>query len=270
MSWDILYSWPPWAVGAVLVAVFVGAAELGFIGHRSFGRGGAKSETNDEGQVLSTALLLLALLLGFTFSMALGRYDERRAQVVQEADDIGTAWLRAGLLHSDAGLALQLRLTAYAKTRIGHADETTDAADYAAAKMRGGTLRHEIWDLTAAATAPIATTAQAVALVSAVNAVLDTATVRETAIETRVPEFVLDLLIAYAAVSAFLFGYVMGAYGVHHRVASTLLFALLAMTIMLIIDLDRPQSGGIRVSQQPIIDLVADLAVAPAPGPPPR
>ena len=127
-------------------------------------------------------------------------------------------------------------------------------------RTRGAALRHEIWDLTAAATAPIATTAQAVALVSAVNAVLDTATVRETAIETRVPEFVLDLLIAYAAVSAFLFGYVMGAYGVHHRVASTLLFALLAMTIMLIIDLDRPQSGGIRVSQQPMVDLVADLA----------
>ena len=70
---------------------------------------------NDEVQVLSTALVLLALLLGFTFSMALSRYDERRGQVIQEANDIGTAWLRAGLYDSDAARQLQAKLHAYAR-----------------------------------------------------------------------------------------------------------------------------------------------------------
>jgi hypothetical protein len=79
-------------VPAVLIALFYIAAELGFQTHRRFGGAGS---AQDESQVLSTALLVLALLLGFTFSMALGRYDERRQLVVQEANDIGTAWCRS-------------------------------------------------------------------------------------------------------------------------------------------------------------------------------
>ena len=93
------------AVPAVLVLLFLIAAEIGFRYHRRFGGDGG---AEDEVQVLSTALLVLALLLGFTFSMALSRYDERRQLVVQEANDIGTAWLRAGLVPAPHGPALQL------------------------------------------------------------------------------------------------------------------------------------------------------------------
>jgi len=250
---------PLGVIGVALVAGFFIAAELGYLAYRRFGRGGDATETGDEGQVLSTALLLLALLLGFTFSMALGRYDERRNQVVAEANDIGTAWLRAGLAGNPAGAALQETLRRYAHGRIGRFEASADPAAYARSKAEGAALRQRIWQLTGAAVAPVATTAQAASLVSAVNAVLDRATIRETAIEARVPERVLDLLIGYAAVSAFLLGYVLGAYGSHHRVATLLLFTLLAMTITLILDLDRPQAGGIRVSQQAMIDLVADL-----------
>lgn len=245
--------------GVALVAAFAAAAELGYFAYRRLGRGGLASETGDEGQVLSTALLLLALLLGFTFSMALGRYDERRAQVVAEANDIGTAWLRAGLAGNAAGAELQEVLRQYAHTRISRFEASDEPAAYARSKAEGARLRQRIWALTGPAVAPVATTAQAASLVSAVNAVLDRATLRETAIEARVPERVLDLLIAYAVISALLLGYVLGAYGSHHRVATLLLFVLLAMTIVLILDLDQPQAGGIRVNQQAMIDLAADL-----------
>jgi ABC-type multidrug transport system fused ATPase/permease subunit len=253
------------AVG--LVALFVVAAELGYAAHKRFGRSGnraADRDASDETQVLATALLLLALLLGFTFSMALSRYDTRRDEIVKEANDIGTAWLRAGLAGNPAGTALQARLADYAATRVNRADAHDEADDDRAAdremRRKGAQLRREIWSLAAAATLPDRSTAQSAALIAAVNAVLDRATTREAAIDARVPSQVILLLIGYATIAALLLGYVLGAFGSHHRLATTVLFVLLATTIMLIMDLDRPQDGAIRVSQQPMLDLVAEIA----------
>lgn len=247
-------------IGGLLVAGFAGLAEIGYLVHHRLG-GQRDGEASDEGQVLGAALVLLALLLGFTFSMALSRYDSRRALVVQEANDIGTAWLRAGLYATPAAAALQGELATYARTRIGAPGRTPD--DEVRVRRAGAVMRRAIWTSTAAVTAPDRSTAQAAALVAAVNAVLDTATTRETAIDARVPETVVDLLAVYAGVSALLLGYVLSAFGSRHRVASLVLFVLLAMTIVLILDLDRPQSGAIRVSQQPMIDLVADIGAGP-------
>ncbi len=256
-----------WGIAAVLGAMFWLSSELGFMAHRRFGRSGAANEANDETQVLATALLLLALLLGFTFSMALARHDARRAEVIKEANDIGTAWLRAGLVETPAGKALQGRLGVYAATRVAKAEAHDDADDDRRAdevmRSKGTALRREIWDLTAAATLPDRSTAQSAALVAAVNAVIDTATTREAAIDARVPSEVIILLIVYACVSAFLIGYVLGAYRSRHRLATGVLFVLLAMTIVLIIDLDRPQNGSIRVSQKAMLGLVADIGPKP-------
>lgn len=263
-----LLDWLPlWGLAVALVMVLIVASELGFAAHRRFGKSGVRSadqDASDETQVLATALLLLALLLGFTFSMALSRHDTRRDQIVREANDIGTAWLRAGLTGNPAGAALQAKLAEYATTRVGHADIDHDAENAEAADLemrrKGGALRREIWSLAAEATLPDRSTAQSAALIAAVNSVLDTATTRETAIAARVPSQVILLLMGYATISAFLLGYTLGAFHSHHRMATTLLFVLLATTIMLIVDLDRPQDGGIQVNQQPMIDLVAEIA----------
>jgi hypothetical protein len=254
----------------VLLIAFWLASEIGFVFHRRFGRSGnsADGSANDEAQVLATALLLLALLLGFTFSMALSRYDTRRAEVVKEANDIGTAWLRAGLVENPAGKALQARLATYAQARVAMAAAHEDADDDIAAdrvmRSKAAVLRKEIWDLTVAATQPDRSTAQATALIASINAVIDTATTREAAIDARVPGQVMLLLLVYSMVSAFLLGYVMSAYGSHHRLAVLVLLFLLAITIVLIVDLDRPQKGSIRVSQKALLELVADIG-APKP-----
>ncbi len=251
---------PPLALAVAMVIAFALAAELGRRAWSRLGHEGHADETGDETQLLSAALLLLALLLGFTFSMALERYDSRRDQVVMEANDIGTAWLRAGLAGGEAGTALQITLAAYAATRIRRADGVEHPDVYAASRARAAALRGRIWQQTRAAVAPLGTSAQGAALVAAVNAVIDRSASRDTAIEARVPERVLTLLILYASVCAFLLGYVLGAHRARHRTASLLLFVLLAMTIGLILDIDRPLVGGVRVSQQALIELVADIS----------
>lgn len=249
---------PPIVFGLALFGLLLALAELGYHAWGWLGRQSGDRDTGDETQLLSAALVLLALLLGFTFSMALSRYEDRRTQVVAEANDIGTAWLRAGLA-GPAGTPLQATLADYARLRIRTLDGIAHPRDYAEQRRKGGAMRQRIWREATVAVAPLGSSAQGAALIAAVNAVIDRGSSRDAAIEARVPEHVLTLLIVYAGVCALLLGYVMGAFGNRHRVASSLLFVLLALTIGLILDLDRPLSGGIRVSQQPLIDLVADI-----------
>jgi hypothetical protein len=266
----LLDPWPLWGIGLALVGVFFVAAELGFFTYKRVRRNPGDKSANDEVQVLSTALVLLALLLGFTFSMALSRYDERRNQVVQEANDIGTAWLRAGLYDSEAARQLQDTLHRYARTRVAESLKGDTEGAYVDLQLEGVALRNRIWALTAEVTAPEPATPQAASLVAAVNAVLDTATRREAAIEERIPGQVMGLLIVYSVISAALLGYVFGAYGSPHRITGLVLFMLLSMTLVLIIDLDRSQGGGVRVNQQPLRDVILQTAPtkpAPAAGP---
>lgn len=244
------------AVPAVLVVIFYIAAEIGFRMHRRFGGG---SSSQDEGQVLSTALLVLALLLGFTFSMALGRYDERRQLVVQEANDIGTAWLRAGLAPAPHGPALQQALAEYALIR-----QTSPLPAETAKLAAAARLRDLVWQRTAQAQAGL-DGARAASLVAAVNAVLDTGTMREKAVAARVPGEVMMLLVIFACVACFLLGYVLAAQGDRHRFASGVLFVLMALTIMLILDLDRPTDGEVLVDQSAMKELAAQLARPAAP-----
>ena len=245
------------AVPAVLVALFFLVSELGFRLHRRFGGSGS---AEDETQVLSTALLVLALLLGFTFSMALGRYDERRQLVVQEANDIGTAWLRAGLVPAPHGPALQRALGEYAQVRQSSPLPTETEKLANAAR-----LRDQVWRITVLAQAGL-DGARAANLVAAVNAVLDTGTTREKSVAARVPGEVMILLVFFASVACFLLGYVLAAHGHRHRFASGVLFLLMSLTVMLILDLDRPADGAILVDQSALVELAAQLAsAAPTP-----
>jgi hypothetical protein len=252
---DAIAAVPLWAVPLVLSLLLYIAAELGFRYHRRFyGNSGSSA---DETQVLSTALLVLALLLGFTFSMALGRYDERRELVVQEANDIGTAWLRAGLVPAPEGPALQGALADYARVR-----QSSPLPHETARLARAAALRDTMWARTAAAQDRL-DGPRAASLIAAVNAVIDTGTTRERAVAAQVPAEVIAMLVLFASVSAFLLGYVLEAHGSRHRAASFVLFALMGLTLMLILDLDRPREGLIRTDQTAIRDFVKGLALDP-------
>ncbi len=249
---------PLWAVVLGLFAALARAGEPGFLANRRW-VDPAKPAGGDAGYVLSAALGLLALLLAFTFSVALTRHDERRAMVVQEANAIGTAWLRAGLVGNDEGAQLQAALGDYAETRLTMVRAGGDPAATAQADADGAALLKRIWGLTDTATLAIRTTPQAASLIEAVNAVIDLNTSRKAALAAHVPQQVLALLIGYAIAAALILGYVLGIDAERHRPITLGLFALLALTVGLILDLDRPWSGAIRTSQQPMIDLVATI-----------
>lgn len=213
--------------------------------------------TDDEGYLLSAALALLGLLIAFTFSLALNRYDSRRGLVVQEANAIGTAWLRAGLADGAAGAALQQSIARYADVRLD-LPKSGDKAHVARIEATSSRLQSQIWremktDI-ATMPAPIATT-----LITAMNEMFDVAAARKAERQARIPSDVLIVLVLCAGMSAAIIGYVLGSTGKSHRTVTTILFALLTLALLMILDLDRPWRGAITVSQQPMLDMRAGL-----------
>lgn len=215
------------------------------------------ARTDDEGYLLSAALALLGLLIAFTFSLALNRYDSRRTLVVQEANAIGTAWLRAGLTDKQDGRTLQRSIARYAdiRLRLPQSSNQEEATKIEAESTKSQMiLWQDMKTDIATLPAPIATT-----LITAINEMFDVAAARKAERAAHIPSNILTVLILCAGMSAVIIGYVLGSTGRSHRTVTTILFALLTLALLMTLDLDRPWRGAIKVSQQPMIDMRTGL-----------
>jgi uncharacterized membrane protein len=242
-----------WLAALILFLLLAGAAEGGAAMRSWLGRDAAE-RSDGEGYLLSAVLALLGLLIAFTFSLAVSRYDGRRELVVNEANAIGTAWLRAGLAGGGKGAPLQRAITDYTEVRLG----LSRNADAAAVESATGPAQAIVWTRMQAAVTdtppPIAAT-----IITAVNEMFDAASSRKAERAARIPAEVLLVLILYAIAAAGIVGYVMRAAGKRHRAITLVVFLLLTLALTLILDLDRPLNGAIRVSQQPMFDVRASM-----------
>ncbi len=229
------------------------ALETGAAAQRRFAPA-ARDGDNSEGLLLSAALALLGLLIAFTFSLAISRYDARRAMVVTEANAIGTAWLRAGLSGDVKNPELQQAIARYTDVRLG----LSRGRAAAIVERETTAAQANVWSALER-TVPEAPPALVNSLVTAVNEMFDSASARKAERDAKIPAHVLELLVLYAIMSAGIVGYVMNASGRRHLAVTTILFGLLALAITLILDLDRPRRGSILVSQQPMIDVRASM-----------
>jgi hypothetical protein len=243
-----------WLLGLLLFLLLAGLSAAGNLLRRRMRAGAEGAES--EGYLLSAALALLGLLIAFTFSLSLSRYDARRMLVVTEANAIGTAWLRAGLAGDETGPRLQSAVARYADIRLRLPDGGTSGAD--SIEVESGQAQAALWAEMRAATRetppPIAA-----AILTAMNEMFDAASSRKAERDAHIPGRVLEVLILYALMSAGIVGYVLGGSGRRHRAVTSILFLLLTLALLLILDLDRPWSGGITVSQQPMIDARASM-----------
>jgi uncharacterized membrane protein len=242
-----------WVAALILFLLLAGAAEGGAAMRTWLGRDTAE-RSDGEGYLLSAVLALLGLLIAFTFSLAVSRYDARRELVVNEANAIGTAWLRAGLAGGGKGQPLQRAITDYTEVRLG----LSRNANAARVEIATGAAQTIVWtrmqDAVTDTPPPIATT-----IITAVNEMFDAASSRKAERDARIPAEVLLVLILYAIAAAAIVGYVMRAAGKRHRAITLVVFLLLTLALMLILDLDRPRSGAIQVSQQPMLDVRASM-----------
>jgi membrane protein YdbS with pleckstrin-like domain len=246
----------PEIMGLALAVLLIAANEGGYRLKRlvdRLGRSSADGSGKDgAGYLLSAALGLLGLLVAFTFSMASDRYEVRRTFVREEANAIGTAYLRAQTLDPATAGPLLALWRDYGAARLDMAGAGEDEAALARAEARRDALQEQIWGLVRQEVLARPDQPRSGLLMEATNAAFDASASRRAALEARVPTTILETLVAYAAVSAAIMGYVLAADGARHRTASFVLLLLVALAITLIMDLDRPRVGSIQVSQAPL------------------
>mgnify|MGYP000863737173 CR=1 FL=1 len=243
----------------ILLAGLLAAIEAGFrIGHRVSLRSNDADKTH-VGLLQSAALGLLALLLGFAFFMAASRYDARKALVLEEANAIGTAYLRAGMLPAEPGRQARRLLREDAAARLAFFAAGIDPALLDKANAEAERLEAALWALALDAARDDPRSVSAGQFAEAVNAVIDVHEKRRVALDDHVPEAVLYLLVGLAAATLGLVGYACGL-ARRRRFGANLVFALLVvLVITTILDLDRPRRGLIEVSQASLVRLQASL-----------
>lgn len=238
---------PPWLLAIIF---FLGLLAARAVGRYARARWHPPGETDSF--AVTSVLGLLALLIGFTFSIALSRYESRRELVFKEANALGTTWLRMDLLEGDERARMKELLRRYVDARIDFGRAET-AAEETRQFQRTATLQAELWAALMAAVVPFRDTPRALLLVTTTNQSIDLAAERYAVRQSHIPSRILRLLMIFALLAAAMVGY---EHGKQWR-STTLLFVLLTLAVSLVMDLDSPSTGITNVSQQPMIDLRA-------------
>ena len=271
---------PLWQIALAMLLSMVAASLIGWRLRMRYRP--SRDKTNEaesgsqEGYIFSATLGLLALLTGFTFSIAIDRFDTRRERVLIEANAIGTTYLRAQLLDEPHRSRISALLRDYIDTRLELAD--AGPAERKALLQRNDRLVTDLWTATVAAFPAIKNYDFSTSFLETMNLVIDMDTARKVARRAHIPTGVLLVLFFYQLVTAAVLGYVLS--GRTGRIVAILLFVLFGVSVLLIIDIDRPTSGSIRESQDAIVQVrdllhtqppaTFDRFNSPGPAPPPR
>jgi hypothetical protein len=226
-------------LGSVELGRRIGAHRLQLDAHAS--RAGVSAV---EGAMFA----LLGLLIAFTFSQAATRFDARRQLIIEETNDIGTAYLRLNLLPLSAQPALREQFRQYIDARLDFYKSLRDIAVARAEHARANRLQAEIWQAAVAAShAKDASPAAPMLLLPALNAMFDISTTRALAMQIHPPEIIFVMLLGLALASALLVGYGM-ADAKKRNWLHIIGFALvMASAIYVILDIEYPRFGFIRI-----------------------
>ena len=239
----------------LLVALGIALASfLSLLGTMALGRrqgrlaardaeGGSKGLGGAEGAVYG----LLGLLIAFSFSGAATRLDKRRSFIVDEANAIGTAYLRLDLLPPEAQPPLREAFRAYVDSRIGAYRKLPDVEAAQAELDRSVVLQRELWKQ-AVAIGRLPGSPNPLFLLSPLNQMFDLANSRSAQIHSHPPFAIFAMLVTLALVSSFLVGFGMASNKGRSRVHAVAYAAVLSMVIYLIVDLEFPRLGLIRIN----------------------
>jgi hypothetical protein len=235
---------------AFLPGLFIGILASVWIGRRiGSRRSGEETERERVGLVtVETAIYaLLGLMTAFTFSGATSRFDARRAQTVQEANAIGTAYLRLDLLPAAAQPELRAKFRTYTEERMAVYRVLPDIEASDARAARATALQTEIWNDALAALRGAPPQASLL-LVPALNDMIDITTTRAIALRTHTPPVILAALVVLTLICSLLVGYGLAGGKPFATNLHMIGFALMmTVTLYVILDLDHPRVGLIQL-----------------------
>jgi len=257
---EIMYNESSILIVAVLFASLVLAVEAGYRLGRRFQARANEASRSHVSAVQASLLGVLALILGFTFSQALQRYDSRSEAVVDEANAIGTAYLRAQLLPTSVRGEAKALLSDYLDARVrASAIPLSDQAARQAVLADLGQQQAALWRYATQAAEEDPNPVTTGLFIQALNDLIDSYGRRIAALDRHVPEVVLFLLFGTFLLTLGIVGYAAGVAG--HRVSyvAYIMVALIVLLVFVIIDLDRPRRGLIQVSQSSLTELQSSI-----------
>ncbi len=247
---EILYSFSSLAIVSVLFLLIVAFNEVGFQMGRFI-----QNRTDEEiksltGAIQASILGLLALLLGFTFSMSMQRYDNRSYAIIDEANAIGTTQLRIQLIPERHRDSADVLIKQYIEQRIAIGTiALTQHKERQEYNRISAQLQSELWALAVQVAQDDPRPVISGTFINALNTMIDAQSKRNALLQMQVPEVVLILLFIVFISSGGILGYSSGLSG-HRVMAPTLMVSfLIVLIVFIIIDLDRPKRGLIQVDQ---------------------
>jgi hypothetical protein len=210
----------------------------------------------DYSIVLSATLTLLGLIIGFTFSMAISRYDQRKNLEEEEANAIGTEYVRADLLPAADAASVRALLREYLDQRLAfYSTSNYQMSQLGQINSATAQLQTELWNAVTGPAQAVPTPVRALA-VSGMNDVLNSQGYTQAAWWNRIPVAAWVLMVCIAILANVLIGY--GA----HKPRRSLLFilpVLVSLSFLLIADIDSPRGGLIRVQPRNLTSLAQSL-----------
>ena len=250
-----------WALGLILFAIVFGATALGSVlGRRARHMSDVLKEPFG---VLQAALLgVVGLILAFGLALAVGRYENRRQAVVDDANAIGTTFLRAQTLAEPERTASLDLLKRYTDADIMGSDAVPGSAEASAAIALESGIQRQLWQLAGQSLVASPNASAPRLYVESLNEMIDMQGVRVAALNNRVPSAILFLEVGASAAVGLLAAY-LGILG-RGFVAVLLGAALVTMLLLVTFDLDRPTRGLIRVPDTALVNLRASMQLPPA------
>jgi hypothetical protein len=258
----LFFSLSDWTLALVILAVIAVVTAAGVALGRFLRK---KSEELREpfGALQGALLGVVALILAFGLTLAVGRYEDRRAAVVTEANAIGTTYLRAQLLAEPVRDQSMVLLREYARLALRVSSEVPGSPAMLHTVAAEQTIQRQLWGLAGQAL-DAAPTANAPRLyVESLNEMIDQLTVRLSALGNRVPTAVLAIELLGAAAALGLLGLYLAVLG-RSWLPMLLAAALVTMLLLVTFDLDRPIRGLINIPSTPYQSLLASMKQPPA------
>jgi hypothetical protein len=258
----VFFSLPTWAVALLLAAIIGGATGGGFAVGRYLRK--HQATLREPFGVLQGALLgVVGLILAFGLTLAVGRYEDRRAATVTEANAIGTTYLRAQLIAEPQRTRSIALLRNYTDLALQVSKEVPGSTGMRRTTAAEGLVQRQLWGLAGESIrgAPVASAPRL--YVDSLNTTFDSQQSRLSALTNRVPGAVLALQVIAAALA-------IGLLALHISVLGRGLLAMLAaaalITLLLLVtfDLDRPTRGLIKVPSTPLASVRASMKLPPA------
>lgn len=261
---EMLYALPAPVITILLLVCLAGVTWFGLRQGRRHAAGSSEAYRSHVATAQGSLLGLLALLMGFTFSMSLQRFDARAEALVVEANAIGTTWLRAGLLPEPAATASKALLRDYIDLRVLAGTIPLDQkAERAALLARTTAQQSLLWQAAQQAVEQDRSPATSGLYIQSLNDTIDAFGSRDALLARHVPELVLLLLFGTILLTGGATGYTCGLNNHRPSMVANAFGLLIVLVSLIIIDVDRPRRGFITVDQTPMISLLDMIQAEP-------